>query len=170
MALTGSPSASLKRVTESPWVGTSRDGRRDAAVGCVHAYDATDGRRPSRLAVLGVLSGRSAQGGQDRRVPSPWHPHYARDPLGRPGGALERPGRSSDFVQSLVTSYSHSSGRTLESGSKHFPVARFTAILKPESGVLKRVSATKNLASTSWARGHTSLVATMLGSVDNNDF
>ena len=58
----------------------------------------------------------------------------------------------------------------LESGSKHFPVARFTAILKPESGVLKRVSATKNLASTSWARGHTSLVATMLGSVDNNDF
>ena len=58
----------------------------------------------------------------------------------------------------------------IESGSKHFPVARFTAILKPESGVLKRVSATKNLASTSWARGHTSLVATMLGSVDNNDF
>ena len=82
-------------------------------MGRVHAYDATDGRRPSRLAVLGVLSGRSAQGGQDRRVPSPWHPHYARDPLGRPGGALERPGRSSDFVQSLVTSYSHCSGRTL---------------------------------------------------------
>ena len=81
-------------------------------MGCVcaavHAYDATDGRRPSRFAVLGILSGRSAQGGQDRRVPSPWHPHYARDPLGRPGGALERPGRSSDFVQSLVTSYSHS--------------------------------------------------------------
>ena len=72
-------------------------------MGCVHAYDATDGRRPSRLAVLGVLSGRSAQGGQDRRVPSPWHPHYARDPLGRPGGALERPGRSSDFVQSSDT-------------------------------------------------------------------
>ena len=67
-------------------------------MGRVHAYDATDGRRPSRLAVLRVLSGRSAQGGQDRRVPSPWHPHYARDPLGRPGGALERPGRSSDFV------------------------------------------------------------------------
>ena len=113
MALTGSPSASLKRVTESPWVGTSRDGRRDAAVGCVHAYDATDGRRPSRLAVLGVLSGRSAQGGQNRWVPSAWHPHYARDPLGRPGRALERLGRSSDFVQSLVTSYSHCSGRTL---------------------------------------------------------
>ena len=71
-------------------------------MGRVHAYDATDGRRPSRLAVLGVLSGRSAQGGQDRRVPSPWHLHYARDPLGRPGGALERPGRSSDFVQSLL--------------------------------------------------------------------
>ena len=70
-------------------------------MGRVHAYDATDGRRPSRLAVLGVLSGRSAQGGQDRRVPSPWHPHYARDPLGRPGGALERPVLSSDFVQSL---------------------------------------------------------------------
>ena len=91
-------------------------------MGRVHAYDATDGRRPSRLAVLGVLSGRSAQGGQDRRVPSPWHPHYARDPQGRPGGALERPGRSSDFVQSLVTSYSHCSGRTLVSfcGSKFF--------------------------------------------------
>ena len=70
-------------------------------MGRVHAYDATDGRRPSRLAVLGVLSGRSAQGGQDRRVPSPWHPHYARDPLGRPGGALERPVLLSDFVQSL---------------------------------------------------------------------
>ena len=83
-------------------------------MGRVHAYDATDGRRPSRLAVLGVLSGRSAQGGQDRRVPSPWHLHYARDPLGRPGGALERPGRSSDFVQSLSGSdfvrYSHCSG------------------------------------------------------------
>ena len=81
-------------------------------MGCVHAYDATDGRRPSRLAVLGVLSGRSAQGGQNRWVPSAWHPHYARNPLGRPGRALERPGRSSDFVQSLVTSYSHCSGRT----------------------------------------------------------
>ncbi len=82
-------------------------------MGRVHAYDATDGRRPSRLAVLGVLSGRSAQGGQNRWVPSAWHPHYARNPLGRPGRALERPGRSSDFVQSLVTSYSHCSGRTL---------------------------------------------------------
>ena len=47
-------------------LGTSRDRRGDAAVGRVHAYDAADDRRPSRLTVLVVLSGRGALRGQDR--------------------------------------------------------------------------------------------------------
>ena len=47
-------------------LGTSRDRRGDAAVGRAHTYDADDDRRPSRLTVLGVLSGRGALRGQDR--------------------------------------------------------------------------------------------------------